>query len=157
MVRMRETEKVGPPWELELIREDGRLVEVVIRATDDGELGSDAIREATSAALAKLRRQRPMEAGTAALTALQRAYEAAAGRMTPGYLAQLAVSYAEVSTQGRAVIPVLSRAIDGNPATVKGHVVKAREGGYLTSTTPGKEGGEATDKAREVLGLLPST
>lgn len=153
---MRETEKIGPPWELELTREDGRLVEVVIRATGDGELGTDAIREATNAALTKLRR-RLVRPGTSSLVALRRSYEESSGKMTPQYLARLAVSYAEVASHGRAVMPVLSRAIDGNPATIKGHVLKAREEGYLTPATQGKEGGEVTDKAREVLGLLPST
>jgi hypothetical protein len=149
MVNMRETEKIGPPWELELTRDDGRLVEVTIRATGNGELGFDAVREAMNALLGRLRRDRPMVGRSMVL--LRELYKASGGKMTPEYLAQLAVSYAEVAATGRAVIPALASAIGGNPATVKGHVVKAREEGYLTKTTPGKEGGEATDKAREVL------
>jgi hypothetical protein len=157
MVSVRETEKIGPPWEMEFTREDGRIVEVVIRATGDGELGSDAIREATSAAITTLRRGQGRLASGRSLYKLGRAYESAGGKMTPEYLAQLAISYGEAAAEGRAVMPVLAAAIGGNPATVKGHVLKAREEGYLTKATPGKEGGEATDKARRVLGLLTSS
>lgn len=147
---MRQTEKIGPPWEMELTREDGRLVEIAIRAAGGAELGIDAVREATNTVLAKLRQERPSTMG-GSLLVLREIYKAVGGKMAPEYLAQLAVTYSEIAATGRAVIPVLAAAIGGNPATVKGHVVKARDEGYLTKTTPGKEGGEATDKAREVL------
>lgn len=135
---------------MDLTRENGRLVEVVIKATGDDALGYDAIREATNTLLNSIRRERVL-GGPARLAALRHAYEAAGGKLTPEYLAQLAVAYEKVATTGRAVIPALAAAIGGNPATVKGHVLKAREENYLTPTTPGKEGGEATDKARELI------
>jgi hypothetical protein len=147
---MRETETVGPPWELELTREDGRLVEVVIRATGD-ELGFNAIREATDAVLSKLRRERPTPVGPSVLGPLRRAHQAADGKMTPEYLAQLAVTYSELAARGRAVMPALSNAIDRPAATVKGHVMKAREQGYLTDATVGREGGEPTAKALDLV------
>jgi hypothetical protein len=151
---MRETEKIGPPWEIELTRDDGRIVEIKIKATGAEELSLDAVREATNAVLSKMRLEPGSDmARTIArsLFMLDQIYKHAGGKLTPEYLAQLAVTYSDVAATGSAVIPALARAIDGKPATVKGHVVKAREEGYLTKTTPGKEGGDATDKAREVL------
>jgi len=147
---MREVEKIGPPWELELVRDGGRLVEVVIRATGGAELGRDAIREATSALMTRMAHSdRPIGGGSAVLA--REMLKSSGGKISPEYLATLAMAYEECARGGRAVIPALAEAIGGNPATVKGHVMRAREDGYLTKATPGREGGEATDKAREAL------
>ena len=71
--------------------------------------------------------------------------------MTPQYLATLAVAYEELAAKGRAIMPTLAEAIGRPAATVKGHVGKARDEEYLTKGTQGREGGEATPKARGVL------
>ena len=48
-------------------------------------------------------------------------------------------------------MPALAAPIDGKTPTVKGHVMKARQEGYLTDTTFGKEGGEPTQKALDLV------
>ena len=48
-------------------------------------------------------------------------------------------------------MPGQAGAIGGNPATVKRHVMKARTDGYLTPTSPGKEGGHPTPLALEIV------
>ena len=39
--------------------------------------------------------------------------------------------------------------------TVKGHIMRARREGYLSEAIQGREGGEITAKARELLNGLP--
>ncbi|MGY4650017.1 hypothetical protein [Mycobacterium sp. URHB0021] len=152
---MRETEKIGPPWEVQLVRDGGRLVELTIKSIGAAELGHDEIREATNAALAKLKRTRPYTTSVIftqeSTESLRKAYELADGRMTPEYLANLAVSYEEIAAKTRNVITILADIIGKPAATVKRHVSQAREKGYLTAATAGREGGQATSKAHDLV------
>ncbi|MGU3502420.1 hypothetical protein [Mycobacterium sp. C31M] len=160
---MRESEKLGPPWEVELIREGDKPVEAIIRATGDNKLTSDTVREASNMIISRLRPYEhrlsvPTTAPT--LQALRAAHEAAEGKITPEYLAHLAVAYEEVVERGRPpFVATLARAIGGKPETVKGHVMKAREDGkYLTKPQPGKrEGGTATPLARKLVAQFEHT
>jgi hypothetical protein len=155
---MRETEKIGPPWELEVTSEDGRIMEVTIRSTNGYGLFPATVREAMNEVYKRMRAPVPtagksseQEPADAVLTLLGATYAASHGRMTEQYLAMLALAYSHVSlTRSGAIIPVLAEAIEGNPATVKRHVMKARAEGFLTPTAPGKEGGHPTARALEI-------
>jgi hypothetical protein len=78
-------------------------------------------------------------------------HRAADGSITDKYLAALSVAYEELAPRGRGVSIALARALDIATTTLKGHLVRAREDGYLSKAVPGREGGEATDKARKLL------
>ena len=153
-----EIEKLSPPYEVELHREEGRLVEVVIRAVGgDGKLSYDELREATRSILDRVRRDSvPMMQIRAGLPSKAAAkliteYKAGEGTITDRYLSALSVAYEELAPQGRAVSVRLAAALGIPTATLKGHLVRAREDGFLTRAVPGREGGEATDKARKIL------
>jgi hypothetical protein len=79
------------------------------------------------------------------------AYQSGNGRVSDQYLAQLAVAYEELVPEGRDVSTKLAAALGKPLPTVKGHIMRARREGFLTEAAESKEGGEATDKAREVL------
>jgi hypothetical protein len=152
---MRAVEKLGPAYEVELAREDGRLVEVTIRASDEGgELGYEELREATRQVLDKARFERkfPPELHTGPAQAMISAYTAGHGKLTDEYLAALSVAYEEQAAQSRDPATRVAMALGQAPQTVKGHLVRARRDGFLTDTRSGQKGGQATDKAREVLG-----
>lgn len=158
---MRETETISQPYEALVTRQDGELVEVTIRAVGDGvALDYDTFSAAVRAIQERLRRDeshakmQSRRADSVVLRGLREAYGDGHGRMTPEYLANLARAYADGSKGSKSVVPLLAAAIDKPSATVKGHVVKARQEGYLSEAEAGRSGGELTDKAREVLGML---
>ena len=74
------------------------------------------------------------------------------GSVTDVYLATLAKAYAEVSElPGLHVIQTLADMLGRSPNTIKMHMVRARDRGYLAGEAR-KAHGELTDRAREVLG-----
>jgi hypothetical protein len=153
-----DVEKLSPPYEVELHREDGRLVQVVIKAVGgDGKLSYEELREATRSILDRVRHEsvaaRQIRAGlpSPSVRVLVTEYNAGNGTITDRYLAALSVAYEELAPQGRAVSIRLATALGIPTATLKGHLVRAREDGLLSKAVPGREGGEATDKARQVL------
>jgi hypothetical protein len=156
---MDDKETLRPPWEVDLVRKDGKVRAVTIRAAGEAEeLDYDSLREASSALLSRLRTTSAAYAPADArigrstnLEQLRQAYGDANGRMTPDYLAQLATAYEELAGKGRAVIPSLAFAIGKPAATVKRHVMRARQEGLLTPGEIGKEGGTTTDRARELV------
>ncbi|MEV1293870.1 hypothetical protein [Pseudonocardia sp. NPDC049635] len=161
---MRETETVVSPYELLLTREDGRIVEVTVRAVGTGELDLTQLQQAWRALTDKLRhdelRQRNRrrflasrdDADHDVLARLTAAWQAAGGQLTDEYLATLAIAYEEVSKlPGRGVLDDLAVAIGRPMATVKSHVARAREEGFLTPTSKGRSGGQATARARELV------
>jgi hypothetical protein len=69
------------------------------------------------------------------------------------YLAALAVLYGELHARGeRPLVKRLAETVGRGVPTVKAHLQAARKGGYLSEAVAGKPGGEATPKARQVLG-----
>lgn len=152
---MRETETVGPPWEMDLVRESGRLVEVVIRATGTNALGYDELREATRQALDKVRPERrlpmPRPLGSDAIQALTAAHEAGNGPSSEEYLARLAIAYEEQAATNRDPAARIAAALGLSTQTVKQHLVKARKDGFLSRTAEGQKGGEAEEKARTLV------
>jgi len=157
---MRETEVVVSPYELVVTREDDRIVEVTVRAVGDGaELDYQQLQQAWRALSDKLRHEELRTRTTArrrhggTLAALQAAAERAEGELTEDYLAALAIAYEEVSKlPGRAMLSALADAVGRPTPTVKSHVARAREEGFLTPTSKGRSGGQATARARELVG-----
>jgi hypothetical protein len=73
------------------------------------------------------------------------------GKVTDLYLATLAEAYTEVVRRPfLKVIPTLAEMLGRSPNTIKMHVVRARDRGFLTGET-GKAGGDLTSKARQLL------
>lgn len=157
--------QLNEPFVIETGEADGQLVQITIRAVEGGKLGYEEIREATRQILEYARREhRPSiesrlnpDLRRESVRQLRAAYESGQGRVTDEYLARLAVVYAELAPEGRSVSVRLGMAIGKPVQTVKGHIMRARREGFLTEAVEGREGGEATDKAREVLGMLPRT
>ncbi|BBB42644.1 hypothetical protein [Mycobacteroides abscessus] len=170
-----EIRKIGSkPYELEEGRQDGRLVQITIRAVgNDSELDLDTVRAATQE-LVGLLRQRPIRAGigdraarNSAAIAADRGYGNPEvvkaiddmvmayrrdGAADDAYLASLAFAYEKLVPYGRAVSTQLAKSLGLSPVTLKGHLVKAREDGWLSpAVTPGREGGQATEQARALL------
>lgn len=143
---------------------DGRLVQITIRPTsddDDGQLGYDELQFAARQIQELARREyRPPATirspqGSAAVEVMVDAYNRGSGKVTDEYLARLAVAYAELAPQRRDVSTALADALGKPIPTVKGHIMRARkEKHFLTEAIDGREGGEATDKAREILSKL---
>lgn len=169
---MRKT-PIGPaPYEVELVHDDqDRIVAVNIRTVRDGaELDFDTVKDATRSLLDYFKHYRPsVEAHEAEpplraipdfaeVRAMVAAYDAGHGRVTDQYLARLAVAYAELVPEGRGVSTALADALDKPLSTVKGHIMRARREGFLTDAVEGREGGEPTAKARELLdrGISPA-
>lgn len=174
----RTTETVNPlPYEVELVREDERVVEVTVRAVEGAELTYMHVRSAMQAVLdllprysteqqqRRLRVQHERNAHVHGMLrsgelrlppreteALLNAYARADGRVTDDYLAHLAVAYAAAALEHRDVSQKLSEALGRPLQTIKGHVMRARKEGFLTATVEGREGGEATDKALALAG-----
>lgn len=86
-----------------------------------------------------------------AVTEMVHAYHAGNGRVSDEYLARLAAAYAELAPARRDVSTALASALDKPLPTVKGHIMRARQQGFLTKADPGKEGGQITDKTKELL------
>lgn len=169
-----EIRKIGSkPYELEEGRQDGRLVQITIRAVgDDAELDIDTVRSATRELMEHLRQGRAhagladRAARNSAALAADKAYGNPAvvdainrmadtyrhdGATSDAYLASLAVAYETLVPYGRAVSTHLAQSLGISPVTLKGHLVKAREDGWLTPAAPGREGGKATDQARKLI------
>lgn len=152
---MRESEKITHPYELELIREDSRLVEVQIRTTGE-ELDyatlNAAIRVLTDRVRSEQVRQRRLPLGASSLRNAVAEFDSGKGRITDRYLAALAVAYAELSeTPGAPVMATLANALGRPAASIKGHVGRARKEGFLTEAETTRPGGSATKKATELL------
>lgn len=161
---MREVERVVSPYELDVTREDGRIVEVTIRAVGEGaELDHQQLRQAWRALGDRLRHDDHRTQNVVrheasdALRALSAAWQRTQGEITDDYLAHLAVAYETVSAlPGRGILDTLAGAIDRPMATVKAHVSRAREDGWLEPTSRGRSGGKATPRAREKVQELAS-
>jgi hypothetical protein len=159
-----EFTKLNEPYEVVEGREAGRLVQITIRAVgENAELGYDEIREATRAILDHARREhirsRPSSSSgrrdSEALSRMADAYNRAGGKVTDEYLAALAVAYEEAVAEGRVVVGLLSGALGNKPIpTIKGHIMRARQAGFLSATVPGKEGGEASEEARKLVAKM---
>lgn len=148
-------ETISKPYEVQMGRQDDRLVEITIRAVGDtGELGYDEIREATRSILDYARREHRPALGprldSEAVRVMVTAYNEGHGRVTDEYLARLAVAYAELAPKGRNVSMGLAMALGKPVPTVKGHIMRARREGFLTDAIEGREGGEPTAKALEL-------
>jgi hypothetical protein len=152
-------ETIARPFEVQIGREGDRLVRITIRAAEGTELGLEEIREATKQILDYARRQsKPpfvtpadLEPNSEATRNLVRIYEAGRGRVTDEYLAALAIAYGELVPQGRNVSMRLATLLGKPTQTVKGHLVRARQEGFLTdAVAAGREGGEPTPKALSV-------
>jgi hypothetical protein len=85
------------------------------------------------------------------------AYTEGGGRVSEEYLARLAVACGDLAPERRDVSTALAVALGKPVQTVKGHIMRARNSGLLTKAIDGKEGGEATEKACEVLAKLAET
>jgi hypothetical protein len=160
-----EFTKLNEPYEVVEGREAGRLVQVTIRAIgENAELGYDEIREATRSILDRARREhlrsRPTSTSreSEALSRMADAYHRGGGKVTDEYLAALAVAYEEAVAGGKIVVGLLSGALGNKPIpTIKGHIMRARQSGFLSATVPGKEGGEASDEARKLVAKMSET
>lgn len=141
-------------------------MEVSIKAVGTGnELDLDTIREASRSLLEHFRReqfQASRRGGNEsdALKALAREYKRGNGRVTDLYLAYLAVAYEELAADGRNITTTLSEAIGDGTAipvpTVRTHIARARKRNFLSNAPQqGKEGGEATEDARQVIADRP--
>lgn len=153
-----------PVADIQVGYEDGRLVQIVIQPTtddEDGQLGYDELLYAARQIQEFARREYRMpllrRAGSGSVRAMVEAYNKGGTKITDEYLATLSIAYGELAPQRRDVSTALADALDKPVPTVKGHIMRARHGGFLTEAAEGREGGEATDKAREVLGMLPTT
>ncbi len=165
----REVESLVKPYAVDLVREGGKVVELNIKAVAGGELDPDTITEALRTLLERYRReqmnvlrmrdrQRVMLSPN--LIATKDAYHAGGGRVTEEYLARLAVAYSELVDTGVNITTTLARALGNEKRpmlplpTVRTHIARARREGFLTETTQGKEEGEPTEKARQILADL---
>ena len=79
------------------------------------------------------------------------ASDQAEGRVTDLYLARLADAYETAVSDHRDVSTRLAEALDRPLQTVKGHLMRARKDGFLTPTLEGREGGQTTSKAKDLI------
>lgn len=149
-----------PVADIQLGYDGDRLVKVVVTTTtdeEDGQLGYDELLYAARQIQDFARREyrmpmrMPTRAGAASVRAMVESYSKAGGRITDDYLARLAVAYGELAPHRRDVSTALADALDKPVPTVKGHIMRARREGFLTDAEDGKEGGKATDKARDLI------
>lgn len=162
-VESMEITQLNKPYVIQMGEEDGRLVQVTIRAVEGANLGYDEIREATRQLLVRTRREhvgstnasRRKRPESEAVLLMRDAYKRGGGRVTDEYLARLAVAYEEVVAEGRIVVAALSESLDNKAIpTLKGHIMRSRQAGFLSPAVPGREGGEATKKAHAFLADL---
>lgn len=131
-------------------REDGQLVQIVIKAAN-GVLDYATLRAATQELL---NHYRPVVSDVdpkPAVDALVAAQKSSGRSVTDEYLARLSVAYEQLAPHGRAVSSRLANEMRLSVNTVKGHIVRARNEGFLTPAEPGKEGGQATAKALDLI------
>lgn len=162
------TTDIVKPYLVQLVHDDSdRLIGVNIRAAEGNELDQDAIREATRSLLAHIRREqfapidreqirknneRSRNLRTSFLEPLSSAYARGQGRMTDEYLARLALAYEELAATRASVLVTLAAELDKPVPTIRTHIKRAEDKGFLTKTTQGsKEGREATQLARKLL------
>ena len=157
---MTRTTDIVKPYRVQLVHDDSdRLVGINIKAVEGSELDHDTAREATRMLLDRLKRdqfrernQRVRDVQSSFLDPLSAAYSEGGGRMTEKYLARLAVAYEELSAGGASVLVTLAAELDKPVPTIRSHIKKAEELGYLTKTTQGsREGRQATPLARKLL------
>lgn len=161
-----ELETLNAPYVIEKGEVDGKVVQVTIRAVEGGTLGYDEVREATKRILDHFRRlhihtvgpfesERVVDAhseeAARALEDLVAAHNSGKGRVSDEYLARLAAAYETLVPEGRGVSTAIADALGKPVPTVKGHIMRARREGYLSEALEGREGGEATASARELL------
>jgi len=88
---------------------------------------------------------------TAAVERLVGAQRDSNGAVTPEYLGALSLAYSELAPTTRAVSSQLADALGIATPTLKNHLTRARDAGYLTPASPGRRGGQATERAIEVI------
>jgi hypothetical protein len=147
----------GPlPYKIEFDHRDGMPVGVRITAHYGEDFTPDVLLAAARTAATWLRFERANHdedawhetTGRGIRAELRSVWD---GKVTDIYLATLAWAYAEVATRPfLKVIPTLAGMLDRSPNTIKMHVVRARDRGFLTGET-GKAGGELTARGRAVL------
>lgn len=175
----RTTEQINPvSYEVQLVRDGDKVVEINIRAVPGAELTHMEVRGAMQAALRRVPRGREMRGGHGRerrrlydrqadlieelglpmheMRQLLDAYDVAEGRITEVYLARLALAYEVAARDHRDVSLRIAAALNRPLQTVKGHLVRARKEGFLSpSPVEGREGGEATSKAKDVVVSTP--
>lgn len=155
---MRTTDIVKP-YRVQLVHdEDNRLVEINIKAADGNELDHDTVKEATRSLTDHFRREQIQRRNQLvrdsgdALEKLAAAYAKGQGKVTDVYLARLAEVYDQLAQTGASILVTLSVALDKPIPTVRTHIKRAEEKGYLTPTTQGStEGRQSTPLARQVI------
>lgn len=153
---MRTTDIVRP-YRVQLVHDaDDRLVEINIKAADGNELDHDTVKEATRSLTDHFRREQIQQRNQLVrdsgdvLEKLAAAY--AKGRVTDVYLARLAEAYDLLARTGASILVTLSVALDKPIPTIRTHIKRAEEKGYLTPTTQGStEGRQSTPLARQVI------
>lgn len=173
----RTTEQINPvPYEVELVRDGEKVVEINIRAVPGAELTHMEVRSAMQAALRRVPRGREMRGGHSRrrsfdrqaglidelglplheMRALLDAHDLSEGRITEVYLARLALAYEIAARDHRDVSMRIAAALNRPLQTVKGHLVRARKEGFLSPPEgEGREGGVATAKAKDVIVSTP--
>ncbi|ORJ97763.1 hypothetical protein [Prescottella equi] len=162
-----EIKTLSAPFVIETGEVDGQIVQVSIRAMEGSALGYNEVREATKQILNHFRRTEihtvepfdleyvdpyaHSEEAAQALQGLVAAYNNGKGRVSDEYLARLAAAYELLVPEGRGVSTALAEALGKPVPTVKGHIMRARRAGYLSEAIEGREGGEATASARDLL------
>ncbi|WP_457149834.1 hypothetical protein [Mycobacteroides abscessus] len=155
---MRTTDIVKP-YRVQLVHdEDNRLVEINIKAADGNELDHDTVKEATRSLTDHFRREQIQRRNQIvrdsgdALEKLAAAYAKGQGKVTDVYLARLAEVYDQLAQTGASILITLSLALDKPIPTIRTHIKRAEEKGYLTPTTQGStEGRQSTPLARQVI------
>lgn len=157
MTNERITDLVKP-FRVQLVHDDqGGVIGANIRALG-GELDYETVREATRSLVDHFRsqelRKRHRLRNTSTLQALRKAREAGGG-VTDVYLATVATAYGELVGTDAPIAETLASAMPGTSlSAVRSHLQRARKEGFLTPTRQGKEEGEPTQKARDVLAGL---
>lgn len=152
---MIRTTDIVKPYKVQLVHDDDdRLVGINIRAAEGNELDHETVREATRSLLDHLKREQisthnsRVRSLPAVLAPLKAAYAEGRGKMTPDYLARMAVAYEELAASGASVLVSLAAELDKPVPTIRTHIKRAEEEGYLSATTQGtKEGRKATARA----------
>ncbi|CPV43189.1 hypothetical protein [Mycobacteroides abscessus] len=155
---MRTTDIVKP-YRVQLVHdEDNRLVEINIKAADGNELDHDTVKEATRSLTDHFRREQIQQRNQLvrdsgdALEKLAAAYAKGQGKVTDVYLARLAEVYDQLAQTGASILVTLSVALAKPIPTIRTHIKRAEEKGYLTPTTQGStEGRQSTPLARQVI------
>ena len=179
MKRMtRTTEQINPvPYEIELVRDGDKVVEINIRAVPGAELTHLEVRSAMQAALRRVPRGRQLRGGPGRdrgrlfdrqadlieelglpmheMRQVLDAHDVAEGRVTEVYLARLALAYEVAARDHRDVSLRLAAALNRPLQTVKGHLVRARKEGLLSPSPEGREGGVATPRAKDIIVSTP--